>query len=95
MLACSVGGISKHRLRIAHLAGMKDARGVYGDGNFKSDGNARGMSSKSKSFSNRPEPRARGVTRNGSTGAIMERTRRLRGSRGPRALERASLPLFC
>jgi hypothetical protein len=92
MLACSMGGISKHRLRIAHLVGMQDARGVYGDGNFKLDGNARGMGSKSKSFSNssKRESRARGLARNGSTGAIMERTRRLRGSRGPRTLERAS-----
>jgi hypothetical protein len=93
MLACSMGGISKHRLRIAHLVGMQDARGVYGDGNFKSDGNARGMGSKSKSFSNntKREPRARGVARNGSAGAIMERTRRLRGSRGPKTLERKSI----
>jgi hypothetical protein len=85
MLACSVGGISKHRLRIAHLAGMKDARAVYGDGNFKSDGNARGVGDKSKSFSEKSkrEPRSRGVARNGSTGAIMEQTRRRRGSRGP------------
>ena len=81
LLACSVEGISKHRLRVAHLAGMKDARGVYGEGNFKCDSR---LGERSKSFTGRRESRReRGVNRTSSSGAIIERTRRRRGSRGP------------
>jgi hypothetical protein len=86
LFACAVGGISRHRGRIAHLAGMKDARGVYGDGNFKTDRPAP-KTSNSFNGTTRREPR-RGQLRHSESGGTMlermEQARRLRGSRGPR-----------
>lgn len=70
-IAESTRGISRHRLRIAHLAAMKDARTVYGQGNFKLD--AQTISTGSKEDPQRGMSQARGSS---------EAVRRRRGSRG-------------
>ena len=88
LLAATVGGVSRHRSRIAHLAAMKDARGVYGEGNFKLDplaveASAANMPIRSRSFDGRRrEPRRGMLKATGSMGAAAEKTRRRRGSRG-------------
>jgi hypothetical protein len=79
LLSAAVGGISRHRGRIAHLAGMKDARGVYGDGNFKTDV----PDSSNSSQASKREPRRGRLQASSSGGALMDQTRRRRGSRGP------------
>jgi hypothetical protein len=92
---CAVSGISRHRLRIAHLAGMKDARGVYGDGNFKTDRKAPAHSTSDEGTRREPRRGRLRATNSGgaladmthrrrsSGGQLTELTRRRRGSRGP------------
>jgi hypothetical protein len=75
LFSAAVSGISRHRGRIAHLAGMKDARGVYGDGNFKT--------SVQSSDAKKREPRRGRLQTSNSGSALMDQTRRRRGSRGP------------
>lgn len=84
LIAATVGGVSRHRSRIAHLAAMKDARGVYGDGNFKVDPQVSSpRPCRSRSFDGKREPRRGMLSKTGSMGAAAEKTRRRRGSRGP------------
>jgi hypothetical protein len=83
MLAAAVGGISRHRQRIAHLAAMKDARVVYGDERQWTTSGSMEAPSKSSSFNSKREPRRGRLGRSGSFGAMEEKVRRRRGSRGP------------
>jgi hypothetical protein len=80
-LADAIQGISMHRLRIAHLAAMKDARGVYGDGKFKTTAVKGGAPVRSLSMKARRAGRGL-LGRSISTGNIRERRSR-RGSRAP------------
>lgn len=77
MLAAAAGGISRHRLRIAHLAAMKDARAVYGSDKQWTMADGMEGPARSDSFTSK-----RG-SRRGSFGAVEEKVRRRRGSRGP------------
>lgn len=86
MLAAAVGGISRHRHRIAHLAAMKDVRGVYGNDRLMTTAEDEGKTGPTRcnSFSGvRRERRGRNVRRSGSFGNLEEKVRRRRGSRGP------------
>lgn len=81
LIAATIGGISRHRSRIAHLAAMKDARSVYGDGNFKTTADL-SCPRRTRSFDRKKEPRRTQPRRTGSMGAVQDRTRRRRGLRG-------------
>jgi hypothetical protein len=82
MLAAAAGGISRHRSRIAHLAGMRDARVVYGsDRQWTTAGNM-GVPTRGGSLNSKREPRRGRLGRSGSLGAMEEQVRRRRGSRG-------------
>jgi hypothetical protein len=85
LVEATVGSVSRHRSRIAQLAAMKDARGVYGEGKFKLDpiAAANGRPSRSKSVDGKREPRRGRLSATGSMGVAAEKTRRRRGSRGP------------
>ncbi|KAL3902746.1 MAG: hypothetical protein SGARI_005691 [Bacillariaceae sp.] len=89
MLAAAVGGISRHRMRIAHLAAMKDARAAYGNerlyttaADVDDDGSGDAPMRRSNSFGG-IQRRGRRVRRSGSFGALEDKVRRRRGSRGP------------
>jgi hypothetical protein len=78
LIACAISSIARHRLRIAHLAAMKDARGVYGDGKFETDHRAAFIASTSCSAGRR-EPRRDTLRDTGSSGgAATDQSRRRR-----------------
>jgi hypothetical protein len=82
-LASVIGQTSRHRQRVSHLMGMKDARSVYGDSDDRqwTTTNPTGAATRSGSFSSKRESRRERVQRSGSFGTL-ERARRRRGSRG-------------
>lgn len=100
MLASLVEGTSMHRLRIAHLAAMKDARAVYGD-NFKTTVVGKPMRSRSlqsrRSNSRNTSPddasgRLNATNYSGS-GLVQRRQRRPRGLLGTERPRRSSDPV--
>jgi hypothetical protein len=67
LIAFAISSIARHRLRIAHLAAMKDARGVYGDGKFATDHRVVSRASRSCSVGRR-ESRRDKLRETGSSG---------------------------